>query len=372
MGNRPFRAVPQTTIPGLWVAPPTIGCAPFSPPFLCRNSPRGVCWVTLATSVEQALDVKKHHVTRICVFGDPGVGVKSFCSRFSGENKTILKDVRRFSDRPDGLDPFKKAKFGLLFFDVSNTGENLVLWIGEFERWFSPPDSELIFVGNKNDLVPHIPPNLQALFDRGIYKVFYISVHTGAGLQELWDYIHLKIVMEPFETDDDDGPSFVEARDLERVTTTITEGLTTAKSQMMALCCARRVKRTGKSEATPAVVLWAQSPALVKMLAEEWVLRAERNVLFRLQPNRGETDSHDYLFVRVSPTRGVVQHCCFSCEIGGHCGCRVLAFAKSIRFPSEKGAAHPISRVEDQPCGIPHFNDHAYNIQHWGNFVLNP
>ncbi|KAH3758414.1 hypothetical protein Pelo_9779 [Pelomyxa schiedti] len=120
---------------------------------------------------------------------------------------------------------------------------------------------------------------------------------------------------------------------------------TTAKSQAMAVCCAGVVRWSG-SHCPPSMVAWARSPPLVRMLADRWVLRAERDALFDMSKlkeecrgggstNKGEKDLTTHLYVSVSHTLGVVTAHCFSCSgFGEVVGCLGLGRILCGRFKS--------------------------------------
>ncbi|KAH3722890.1 hypothetical protein Pelo_18404 [Pelomyxa schiedti] len=79
---------------------------------------------------------------------------------------------------------------------------------------------------------------------------------------------------------------------------------TTAKSQAMALLCAPVVAKRPSPLALPApsLVQWAQSTALVRAWAREWVLRPAADAMFRLP-----IDGAHRLCASVSPTLGLVS-----------------------------------------------------------------
>ncbi|KAH3744157.1 hypothetical protein Pelo_14445 [Pelomyxa schiedti] len=134
---------------------------------------------------------------------------------------------------------------------------------------------------------------------------------------------------------------FERAHPTPKATEKINIGATTAKSQVVAVCCApiiaKRVCRHPCNSSdhegavasssppssyplkpSPAMVEWCQSLSLVRMWAEEWVLRPVRDAVFRL-PLRDSTQIHTrdirrfrYLCVSVSPTLGVVSVSAFT------------------------------------------------------------
>ncbi|KAH3723228.1 hypothetical protein Pelo_18067 [Pelomyxa schiedti] len=125
--------------------------------------------------------------------------------------------------------------------------------------------------------------------------------------------------------------------------------ITTAKSQVMAVCCAalvvhRTTPATGVHPC-PTMTEWARSPALVRQWAEDWVLSPLWDAVFRL-PIDGTTSASQqhFLFVSVSLTLGVLSHSCFTCGINcGVCGCigdnKVLMYVPKRRYDRDGPAA---------------------------------
>ncbi|KAH3758666.1 Vacuolar protein sorting-associated protein 9A [Pelomyxa schiedti] len=136
---------------------------------------------------------------------------------------------------------------------------------------------------------------------------------------------------------------------------------TTAKSQVMAVCCAalvghRHPPTTTQATAGPCPTMteWARSPALVRQWADDWVLSPLWDAVFHL-PIDGTTwdttGQQHFLFVSVSLTLGVLSHSWFTC--GGItcdvCGCigdnKVLMYVpKRGSCGDEQAAAEHIIR----------------------------
>ncbi|KAH3732251.1 hypothetical protein Pelo_16919 [Pelomyxa schiedti] len=153
------------------------------------------------------LNVGSYPRVKICLLGDYGAGKTTFCCKSAGVTLPLVSPMGEFIVYFDNLNGdiiltntssshWRGASFGLLFFDVQEPGSNLTMWINTF-KMFSPPQSEIIIVGNKNDLIQNILPDSQSkLLNSGMYKTFYISVKTGAGVDKLWEYIHQQIVTQ--------------------------------------------------------------------------------------------------------------------------------------------------------------------------------
>ncbi|KAH3756508.1 hypothetical protein Pelo_11699 [Pelomyxa schiedti] len=108
-----------------------------------------------------------------------------------------------------------------------------------------------------------------------------------------------------------------------------TSGTVTAKSQVLAVCCAPVVarrpasSRSGHRSPAESMVQWCQSAAIVRAWAEDWVLRPSREAVFRLPISDPEgTGRQQYLFVSVSLTLGVVENYWMTCGTDTMvCGC---------------------------------------------------
>ncbi|KAH3723289.1 hypothetical protein Pelo_18008 [Pelomyxa schiedti] len=114
--------------------------------------------------------------------------------------------------------------------------------------------------------------------------------------------------------------------------------MTTAKSQVLAVCCAACASAVGLkperySYATagqktpkppslpppaPALVQWVKSPAMFRSWAEDWVLRPESDAVFRLSDS---CYACTCVCVSVSPTLGVVCHSYFRLASDTYCCC---------------------------------------------------
>ncbi|KAH3758665.1 hypothetical protein Pelo_9576 [Pelomyxa schiedti] len=107
---------------------------------------------------------------------------------------------------------------------------------------------------------------------------------------------------------------------------------TTAKAQVMAVCCAAIVGQPTPVNGTntpgvgpcPTMAEWARSPALVRQWACDWVLSPLWDAIFDLPFEGPCWKNRQYskeVHVSVSPTLGVVNISWFTCSNEALCGC---------------------------------------------------
>ncbi|KAH3764901.1 hypothetical protein Pelo_3233 [Pelomyxa schiedti] len=111
--------------------------------------------------------------------------------------------------------------------------------------------------------------------------------------------------------------------------------ISTAKSQVVAVCCAaivgrRHVNHQNNSDGQgdvgsvpcPSMREWARSPALVRQWADDWVLSPLWDAVFRLPLMGYSGAGQNFFHVSVSLTLGVLCHSQFMCGIDDvMCGC---------------------------------------------------
>ncbi|KAH3759070.1 hypothetical protein Pelo_9117 [Pelomyxa schiedti] len=154
-------------------------------------------------------DIPMNIRVKISLLGDAGVGKTSFCCRFQGKLYPLASPQEQFEKFIDHLNctillqdysedeyQFRGASFGLLFYDVHSPCDHLQDWITSFAMFSTPElNPELIIIGNKIDCTS-CRSQVQTLLDRKVYSTFNISVKTGDGLEELWEYIYTKVVAQ--------------------------------------------------------------------------------------------------------------------------------------------------------------------------------